>query len=193
MQVQAIGKRLRVAPRKARRVANLIKGKHAIMALGQLRQDPSNSAHMVAKVLRSAIGNAMENEKMDPETLIVSNVLVDQGMVMKRIKPRAMGRAYRILKRTSHITVLLESGDPFELPKSKAKPKARPKFESSRKKAKSKKEEVKAESAEVTAEESNVVEEIVEAPEEVTTSEVEESTETNSESNEEGQSEDKKE
>jgi len=133
---------LRVPPRKARVVANEIKGKHAVLALAELRYHPSKGARLIRKVLRSAVGNAVENHDLQPDSLIVRNVLVDEGWRLKRLKPRAMGRGNIILRRTSHITVILEPGEPFEPPRSNAKPKPRPKFDEPKKKAKKAKEEV---------------------------------------------------
>lgn len=150
MEVRAVGKRLRVPPRKARVVANEIKGKHAVLALAELRYHPSKGARLIRKVLRSAVGNAVENHDLQPDSLIVRNVLVDEGWRLKRLKPRAMGRGNIILRRTSHITVILEPGEPFEAPRSNAKPKPRPKFEEPRKKKSKKPKEEAAE--EVVAE-----------------------------------------
>lgn len=128
MEVKASGKRLRVQPRKARLVAGEIKGKHAVFALAQLRYHPSKGAQMLRKVLHSAVANAVENEKRDADSLIISKIDVDEGMRMKRMRARAQGRGNRILKRTSHITIVLEEGEPFRTDRSNAKPKPRPKF-----------------------------------------------------------------
>lgn len=137
MEVRATGKRMRVPPRKARLVASELKGKHALMALAQLRYHPSNGAQLLRKVLSSAVANAVENEGREPESLIISRINVDEGMRMKRMRARAQGRGNRILKRTSHITVVLEDGDPLRPRKSNAKPKPRPKFgEGGKKKSK---------------------------------------------------------
>jgi large subunit ribosomal protein L22 len=87
---------------------------------------------MLHKVLRSAIANATENDGLGIETLIISKIQVDEGPTMRRMRARAMGRGNVIDKRSSHITVVLREGDPFELPKSNAKPKPRPKFESAK-------------------------------------------------------------
>lgn len=156
MEVRAVGKRLRVPPRKARLVANEVKGKHAIVALAELRYHPSKGARLIRKVLRSAVGNAVENHNLEPDSLIVRNILVDEGWRLKRLKARAQGRGNIILRRTSHITVVLEAGPPFEIPRSNAKPKPRPKFESpktARKKAKTEESVVLEEAqAETTAE-----------------------------------------
>jgi len=108
MESKAILRHARVTPRKVRRVTNLIKGKKAGDALVNLRFLPHRGAQVVAKVLKSAIANAEQKKVADPESMKVKNVLVDQGPTMKRMKPRAMGRADIIRKRTSHITLVLE-------------------------------------------------------------------------------------
>jgi large subunit ribosomal protein L22 len=100
---------VRVAPMKARRVVELIKGRTAAEALAVLRFAPQAASEPVSKVLASAMANAENNLDLDPETLIVSKAFVDEGPTLKRIRPRAQGRAYRIRKRTSHITVEVES------------------------------------------------------------------------------------
>ena len=100
---------VRVTPMKARRVIDLIRGLPAQEALTILRFAPQAASEPVAKVLASAVANAEHNLKLDPETLIVSAAYADEGPSLKRFRPRAQGRAYRILKRTSHITVEVES------------------------------------------------------------------------------------
>ena len=108
MESKAILRHARITPRKVRRVTTLIKGKKAGDALVNLRFLPHRGAQVVAKVLKSAIANAEQKKVADPESMKVKNVLVDQGPTMKRMKPRAMGRADIIRKRTSHLTVILE-------------------------------------------------------------------------------------
>jgi large subunit ribosomal protein L22 len=108
MESKAILRHARITPRKVRRVTTLIKGKKAGDALVNLRFLPHRGAQVVAKVLKSAIANAEQKKVADPESMKVKNVLVDQGPTMKRMKPRAMGRADIIRKRTSHITLILE-------------------------------------------------------------------------------------
>ncbi len=100
---------VRVTPMKARRVVDLIRGMDAQQALGVLKFAPQAASEPVAKVLASAIANAEHNRQLDPETLIVSRAFVDEGPTLKRFRPRAQGRAYRIRKRTSHITIEVES------------------------------------------------------------------------------------
>jgi large subunit ribosomal protein L22 len=100
---------VRDSPTKVRRVIELIKGKNAQEALAVLRFSPQAASGPVAKVLASAIANAENNLDLDPDTLWVRNAYADEGPTLKRIRPRAQGRAYRIRKRTSHITVEVES------------------------------------------------------------------------------------
>ena len=182
MEVRAVGKKIRVQPRKVRMVADEIRGKHAVHALAQLRYHPSKSARMLHKVLRSAIANATENDGLGVEALVVSKIQVDEGPTMRRMRARAMGRGNVIDKRSSHITVVLREGEPFELPKSNAKPKPRPKFESP--KAKKPTAKVAAETAEATtsAEEVEAHGSTEEAVEEAEASEVEVTDEPDAES-----------
>ncbi|MGP4015313.1 50S ribosomal protein L22 [Saccharopolyspora sp. 5N708] len=100
---------VRVSPMKARRVVELIKGRSASDALAVLQFAPQTASGPVSKVLASAIANAENNLSLDPETLWVHHAYVDEGPTLKRFRPRAQGRAYRIRKRTSHITVEVES------------------------------------------------------------------------------------
>jgi large subunit ribosomal protein L22 len=94
---------------KARRVVNLIRGLTAQEALTVLQFAPQAASEPVYKVLASAMANAENNERLDPDSLLVAEAYVDEGPTFKRFRPRAQGRAYRIRKRTSHITVVLES------------------------------------------------------------------------------------
>jgi large subunit ribosomal protein L22 len=105
MRVKAVAKRLRIAPQKARLVADQVRGKPVAEALNILNFSTQKSATLVRKVLESAIANAENNEAADVDELRISEILVDEGFTLKRIKPRAKGRADRITKRTSHITV----------------------------------------------------------------------------------------
>ncbi|MGH3494415.1 MAG: 50S ribosomal protein L22 [Sciscionella sp.] len=100
---------VRTTPMKARRVVELIKGLGAGEALSVLQFAPQAASGPVAKVLASAMANAENNLDLDPDTLWVSAAYVDEGPTLKRFRPRAQGRAYRIRKRTSHITVEVES------------------------------------------------------------------------------------
>lgn len=102
---------VRVTPQKARRVIDLIRGLPASDAQALLRFAPQGASEQIGKVLASAIANASNNYNLDPRTLVVSEAYVDEGPTMKRFRPRAQGRASQILKRTSHITVVVESID----------------------------------------------------------------------------------
>ena len=102
---------VRVTPQKARRVIDLIRGLPASDAQALLRFAPQGVSEQIGKVLDSAIANASNNFNLDPRTLVVSEAYVDEGPTMKRFRPRAQGRASQILKRTSPITVVVESVD----------------------------------------------------------------------------------
>lgn len=108
MQSKAVLKYARVSPRKVRRVTNLIKGKRAGDALLNLGFLPHKGGRLVSKVLKSAMANAEQKKVADPESMKIAKALVDQGPTMKRMIPRAMGRADLIKKRTCHITLVLE-------------------------------------------------------------------------------------
>src|SRR6516165_6371178 len=100
---------VRVSPRKARRVIDLVRGRSVADALDILRWAPQAASEPVAKVIASAVANAQYNNGLDPATLVVATVYADEGPTAKRIRPRAQGRAFRIRRRTSHITVVVES------------------------------------------------------------------------------------
>ncbi len=100
---------VRVSPTKARRVIDLVRGKSVTEALDILRWAPQAASQPVAKVIASAAANAQNNNGLDPTTLVVATVYADDGPTAKRIRPRAQGRAFRIRRRTSHITVVVES------------------------------------------------------------------------------------
>ena len=100
---------VRVSPTKARRVIDLVRGKSVAEALDILRWAPQAASEPVAKVIASAAANAQNNNGLDPATLVVATVYADGGPTAKRIRPRAQGRAFRIRKRTSHITVIVDS------------------------------------------------------------------------------------
>ncbi|SFB82678.1 50S ribosomal protein L22 [Streptomyces aidingensis] len=110
MEARAQARYIRVTPMKARRVVDLIRGLDATEAQAVLRFAPQAASVPVGKVLDSAIANAAHNyNHSDPSTLYVSQAYVDEGPTLKRFQPRAQGRAYRIRKRTSHITVVVSS------------------------------------------------------------------------------------
>jgi large subunit ribosomal protein L22 len=98
-----------MTPMKMRRVVDLIRGRNAREALAVLQFAPQAASGPVAKVLASAMANAENNLELDPETLWISTAFVDEGPTLKRFRPRAQGRTYRIRKRTSHVTIELES------------------------------------------------------------------------------------
>ncbi len=107
MEARAIARHIRISPRKARQVIDLIRGKDVEEALTILRFTPQGGSPIVEKVVRSAVANAENNYDMDADSLYVAECYVDQGPTHKRIRPRARGMANRIRKRTSHITVIL--------------------------------------------------------------------------------------
>ncbi|MBU0675648.1 MAG: 50S ribosomal protein L22 [Proteobacteria bacterium] len=108
MEAKAFAKHIKISPQKARLIADLVRGKDVETALNTLRFMPKKGARILRKVIESAVANASQNDSIDVDTLFVKKVSVDGGPMLKRIRPRAMGRASRILKRTSHITVVLE-------------------------------------------------------------------------------------
>ena len=107
MEVKAVTRYMRISPRKVRTIVDSIKGKPVEVALDILQFMPQKSAAIVAKTIRSATANAEQNTNIDVDSLIVQNVQADQGPTLKRFRARARGRGTRILKRTSHITVIL--------------------------------------------------------------------------------------
>ncbi len=117
LQARAVARSVRVTPMKARRVVDLIRGKNATEAISVLRFAPQAASETVLKVLESAIANARVQadktaERFDERELVVTTAFVDEGATMKRFRPRAQGRASRINKRTSHITVVVAPQPP---------------------------------------------------------------------------------
>lgn len=108
MEVKAVAKYIRIAPRKVRVVMDLIRGKNVAEAFAILKFTPKAGADVIEKVLKSAVANAENNFDMNVDKLYVSSAFVDQGPTLKRIHPRSRGQAFRILKRTSHVTVMVE-------------------------------------------------------------------------------------
>jgi large subunit ribosomal protein L22 len=106
---RAVARHVRISPMKARRVVDLVRGLPAQEALTVLKFAPQAASETVYKVLASAIANAENNERLDPESLLIRAAYVDEGATLKRFRPRAQGRAYRIRKRTCHITIEVES------------------------------------------------------------------------------------
>jgi large subunit ribosomal protein L22 len=107
MEAKAIARHVRIAPRKARLVMDLIRGKQVGEAMAILRHTPKSASPVIEKVLNSAIANAEHNLSLDPNNLVISQAFVNEGPTMKRFRPRAMGRASKINKRTSHITLVV--------------------------------------------------------------------------------------
>jgi large subunit ribosomal protein L22 len=115
-------KNIRVTPQKARRVIEMVRGKHVEEALAILKFAPQGASTPIFKLVASAVANARvtadkENEAFNESELVIDKIFVDEGPTMKRFQPRAQGRAFQILKRTSHITVVLNTP---EAPTSKA-------------------------------------------------------------------------
>jgi large subunit ribosomal protein L22 len=107
MQAKAVARHVRIAPRKVRLVIDLIRGKQVGEAVAILKHTPKGASPVIEKVLMSAIANAEHNFEMNPDSLVVSQITCDEGATLKRFRPRAMGRASKINKRTSHITVVV--------------------------------------------------------------------------------------
>lgn len=108
MEARAVAKYVRTTPRKVRLVADIVRGKKVGDALHVLSFTPKAGAKLVSKVIKSAVANAVQKKGIDVDTLFIKSILIDGGPSLKRIRPRPMGRANRVLKRTSHITVVLE-------------------------------------------------------------------------------------
>ena len=107
MEAKAVAKYVRIAPRKVRVVMDLIRGKNVADAFAILKFTPKVGAEVIEKVLKSAVANAENNFDMNVDKLYISSAFVDQGPTLKRIHPRSRGQAFSILKRTSHVTVVV--------------------------------------------------------------------------------------
>ena len=110
VEARAIARFVRISPRKVRPVINLIRRQNVPRAFEILDSLPQRSSKIVSKVLKSAVANAKQKEKVEDKDLYISKVLANEGVRWKRIRPRAMGRADRYLKRTSHISVVICTG-----------------------------------------------------------------------------------
>jgi len=110
MEARAVARYVRVSPRKARLVVDLIRGKSVSDAVAILKFTPRAAAEIVEKLLNSAVANAENNLKIKADNLYVAATYVDEGPTLKRVSPRARGRAFRINKRTSHVTIVLKQG-----------------------------------------------------------------------------------
>ncbi len=108
MEVKAAARFVRLSPRKARLVMNQIRGKKVEEALNMLSFSPLKAARLLKKLVNSAVANAEENAGLDVDILYIKKIYADEGPTLKRWRPRAMGRATRIRKRTSHLTVILD-------------------------------------------------------------------------------------
>ena len=109
MEARASAKYVRISPRKVRRAVDLIRGTHVIEAQRRLQFSPLGASRTVAKVLKSAVANAEQNPGIIEENLVVKGGWVDEGPTLKRFRPRAYGRATRVRKRTSHVTLVVET------------------------------------------------------------------------------------
>jgi len=146
MEAQAINRYIGTSPRKMRLVIDLIRGKSVPEALHILHFSPKHASKVAEKVLRSAVANLQnkdEGGRLEPEEIVVRRATVDGGMTMKRISPAPMGRAFRIRKRSNHVTIVVSAREadskPKETPNSKSKmaPKSSPKPAKDTKAAKS--------------------------------------------------------
>lgn len=108
MEARAIAKHIRITPRKVRIVMDLIRGKQVDEAFAILKHTPKVASGEIEKVLKSAVANAEHNYDMDGSNLYVAQAFADQGPTMKRIHPRSRGQAFKILKRSSHITLVVK-------------------------------------------------------------------------------------
>lgn len=108
MEARAVGKYIRISPQKARLVADVVRGMNVDRAITTLKFMPKKSAAIIRQVLESAVANATQNDQVDVDSLFIKKIDIDGGPSLKRIMPRAQGRATRIIKRTSHITVILD-------------------------------------------------------------------------------------
>ncbi|MGD9116942.1 MAG: 50S ribosomal protein L22 [Dehalococcoidia bacterium] len=107
MEVKAVSKDTGISPRKVRPLVDMVRGKKVDEALALLQFTPSPTARVVAKVVKSAAANAENNYQMEPSDLRITSIFTDDARMLKRVRPRARGRSNRILKRSSHITVVV--------------------------------------------------------------------------------------
>jgi large subunit ribosomal protein L22 len=108
METKAVAKYIRISPQKARLVADTVRGMNVDEAITALRFMPKKGARILRKVIESAVANADQMETIDVDTLYIKSIEINGGPSLKRFRPRAMGRATRIIKRTSHITVVVD-------------------------------------------------------------------------------------
>ncbi len=107
MEVKAVAKYMRISPTKVRKLSGAVQGKPVEQGIETLKYMPQKAAGMLEKLVRSAVANADQYDEIDIDDLVIQNVIVDAGPTLKRFRARARGRGTRILKRTSHITVIL--------------------------------------------------------------------------------------
>ncbi|MCF8111556.1 MAG: 50S ribosomal protein L22 [Desulfobacteraceae bacterium] len=110
MDVKATGRYMRISPQKVRKIVGAVKGRPVESGLHVLKFMPQKASGVVEKIVRSAVANADHNLGLDVDALVIKNIIVNEGPMLKRFRPRARGRATRILKRTSHITVIVGEG-----------------------------------------------------------------------------------
>jgi len=108
MESRAVARYMRISPQKMRLIMDEVRGKKVDEAIRLLSFSPKRGARVLRKLINSAVANAEANKEVDVDTLYIKRVYADQGPIMKRFRPRAMGRASRIRKRTSHLTVILD-------------------------------------------------------------------------------------
>jgi large subunit ribosomal protein L22 len=108
MEVKAVARYVRIPPQKVRLIMDEVRGKKVEDAVRMLTFSPQKGAHLLRKLINSAVANAEANKELDVDTLFIKKIFADQGPTMKRFLPRAMGRATRIRKRMSHLTVILD-------------------------------------------------------------------------------------
>jgi large subunit ribosomal protein L22 len=108
MEARAISRHVRVSPRKARLVADLVRGRSVGDAIGLLEHVPKKSARIITKTLNSVLANAQSQQRVDVDRLYIKTITVDGGVTWKRFMPRAHGRATRVRKRTAHVTVVVD-------------------------------------------------------------------------------------
>lgn len=110
MAAKAVAKYIRVSPRKVRLIMDQVRGKKVEEAVNMLSFAPQKGAFVLKKLINSAVANAEQNLNMDVDKLYIKRIFADEGPTLKRFRARAMGRASRIRKRTSHLTVILDEG-----------------------------------------------------------------------------------
>ena len=108
MEARAVARYVRISPQKAGLIMDEVRGKKVDVAIQMLSFSPKKGSRILKKLIKSAVANAEANKEIDVDTLFIKRIYADQGPVLKRFRPRAMGRATRIRKRTSHLTVILD-------------------------------------------------------------------------------------